>query len=175
MSNFINQKVLAILKVKNRQSTFSKPAPEASPVLTLGITSKGQVRTKLCPARPQLVVTFLKLIYGVTKNPKYTHTQSYYSTQHFKAYTIYNQHLAKSHWESWMQSFEDFHFWYWPLKHYCLSMEFSWMKRQEASRVVSWKNAINPKVCNLLTLTINVLDHHLNHHSFLVWVFIFCR
>ena len=46
MSNFFNQKVLAISKVKNRQFTFSKPAPEASPVLTLGITSKGQVQTR---------------------------------------------------------------------------------------------------------------------------------
>ena len=49
MSNFFNQKVLAILKVKNRQFTFSKPAPEASPVLTLGITCKGQVRTTVDP------------------------------------------------------------------------------------------------------------------------------
>ena len=44
-SNFLNQKVLAISKVKNSPFTFSKPAPEASPVLTLGISSKGQVRT----------------------------------------------------------------------------------------------------------------------------------
>ena len=45
-SNFLNQKVLAISKVKNSPFTFSKPAPEASPVLTLGISSKGQVRTR---------------------------------------------------------------------------------------------------------------------------------
>ena len=45
MSNFFNQKALPISKLNNRQLTFSKPAPEASPVLTLGITSKGQVRT----------------------------------------------------------------------------------------------------------------------------------
>ena len=44
-SNFLNQKVLAISKVKNSPFTFSIPAPEASPVLTLGISSKGQVRT----------------------------------------------------------------------------------------------------------------------------------
>ena len=31
-SNFLNQKVLAISKVKNSPFTFSKPAPEASPV-----------------------------------------------------------------------------------------------------------------------------------------------
>ena len=31
MSNFFNQKALAILKVKIRQFTFSNPAPEASP------------------------------------------------------------------------------------------------------------------------------------------------
>ena len=46
-SNFLNQKVLAISKVKNSPFTFSKPAPEASPVLTLGISSKGQVRTSI--------------------------------------------------------------------------------------------------------------------------------
>ena len=46
MSNFFNHTVLAIFKVKNRPCTFSKPAPEASPVLTLGISSKGQVRTR---------------------------------------------------------------------------------------------------------------------------------
>ena len=46
-SNFLNQKVLAISKVKNSPFTFSKPAPEASPVLTLGISSKGQVRTSV--------------------------------------------------------------------------------------------------------------------------------
>ena len=45
MCNFFNQTVLAILKVKNRPCTFSKPAAEASPVLTLGLSSKGQVRT----------------------------------------------------------------------------------------------------------------------------------
>ena len=49
-SNFLNQKVLAISKVKNSPFTFSKPAPEASPVLTLGISSKGQVRTNTDPA-----------------------------------------------------------------------------------------------------------------------------
>ena len=59
MSNFFNQKGLAILKVKNRQFTFSKPAPEASPVLTLGITSKGQVRTKLNPPKTRLAAIFL--------------------------------------------------------------------------------------------------------------------
>ena len=36
-----------MLKVKNWPFTFLNPAPEASPVLTLGISSKGQVRTKL--------------------------------------------------------------------------------------------------------------------------------
>ena len=50
MSNFFNQKLLPISKVKNRQFTFSKPAPEASPVLTLGVFSKGQVRTRLSGA-----------------------------------------------------------------------------------------------------------------------------
>ena len=49
MSNFFKQKVLAIYKVKNKQFTFSKPAPEASPVLTLGITFKGRVRTNQIP------------------------------------------------------------------------------------------------------------------------------
>ena len=44
-SNFFNQKVLTMLKVKNWPFTFSNPAPEASLVLTLGIASKGQVRT----------------------------------------------------------------------------------------------------------------------------------
>ena len=36
-----------MLKVKNWPFTFSNPAPEASPVLTLGITSKGQVQTRV--------------------------------------------------------------------------------------------------------------------------------
>ena len=45
-SNFFNQKVLTMLKVKNWPFTFSNPAPEASPVLTLGISSKGRVRTR---------------------------------------------------------------------------------------------------------------------------------
>ena len=35
-SNFLNKKVLAISIVKNSPFTFSIPAPEASPVLTLG-------------------------------------------------------------------------------------------------------------------------------------------
>ena len=39
-----------MLKVKNWPFTFSNPAPEASPVLTLGISSKGQVRTRGYPA-----------------------------------------------------------------------------------------------------------------------------
>ena len=46
-SNFLNKKVLAISIVKNSPFTFSIPAPEASPVLTLGISSKGQVRTRV--------------------------------------------------------------------------------------------------------------------------------
>ena len=50
-SNFLNQKVLAISKVKNSPFTFSIPAPEASPVLTLGISSKGQVQTRISEAR----------------------------------------------------------------------------------------------------------------------------
>ena len=62
MSNFFNQKNLAISKVKNCQFTFSKPAPEPSPVLTLGITSKGQVRTTAHPVLdPPLVQKLLHL------------------------------------------------------------------------------------------------------------------
>ena len=57
MSNFFNQKLLLISKVKNRQFTFSKPAPEASPVLTLGKYSKGQVRTKYDSAQPSLFLS----------------------------------------------------------------------------------------------------------------------
>ena len=64
MSNFFNQKVLAILKVKNRQVTFSKPAPEASPVLTLGITSKGQVRTSV------VVVVVIVVVIVVAVDPR---------------------------------------------------------------------------------------------------------
>ena len=45
MFYFENQKGLAILTYENKALTFSKPAPEASPVLTLGQLSKGQVRT----------------------------------------------------------------------------------------------------------------------------------
>ena len=45
MPNFQNQLVLAISIGENNPITFSKPAPEASPVLTLGKYSKGQVRT----------------------------------------------------------------------------------------------------------------------------------
>ena len=44
-ANFQNQLVLAISADENNPITFSKPAPEASPVLTLGKHSKGQVRT----------------------------------------------------------------------------------------------------------------------------------
>ena len=45
MPNFQNQLVLAISADENNLINFSKPAPEASPVLTLGKYSKGQVRT----------------------------------------------------------------------------------------------------------------------------------
>ena len=38
--------ILAISTDENNPITFSKPAPEASPVLPLGKFSKGQVRTK---------------------------------------------------------------------------------------------------------------------------------
>ena len=68
MSNFFNQKLLPISKVKNRQFTFSKPAPEASPVLTLGITSKGQVRTRSGPTGDSLnglvSLNFILLTHG---------------------------------------------------------------------------------------------------------------
>ena len=46
MPNFQNQLVLAISADENNPITFSKPAPEASPVLTLGKYSKGQVWTR---------------------------------------------------------------------------------------------------------------------------------
>ena len=46
MSYFDIQISIATFKIKKRPFTFSKPAPEASPVLTLGISSKGQVRTR---------------------------------------------------------------------------------------------------------------------------------
>jgi len=47
MSNFPNLLVLAISTDENNPMNFSKPTPEASPVLTLGKDSKGQVRTSL--------------------------------------------------------------------------------------------------------------------------------
>ena len=65
MSNFFNQKLLPISKVKNRQFTFSKPAPEASPVLTLGITSKGQVRTTLPPVVSACVAVLFHNLVGL--------------------------------------------------------------------------------------------------------------
>ena len=44
---FFQQKIaVAIIKVKKQPITFSNPTPEALPVLTLGIYSKGQVRTR---------------------------------------------------------------------------------------------------------------------------------
>ena len=46
MPNFQNLLVLAFSTDENNPIHFSKPAPEASPVLTLGKDSKGQVRTK---------------------------------------------------------------------------------------------------------------------------------
>ena len=49
-SYFDIQISIATFKIKKRPFTFSKPAPEASPVLTLGISSKGQVRTTKNPA-----------------------------------------------------------------------------------------------------------------------------
>ena len=67
MPNFFNQKVLAILKVKNRQFYFPNPAPEASPVLTLGITSKGQVRTRFQCAIFVLWAKLLPQNFCVTK------------------------------------------------------------------------------------------------------------
>ena len=45
-----------MLKVKNWPFTFSNPAPEASPVLTLGISSKGQVRTMAARMRAMPVM-----------------------------------------------------------------------------------------------------------------------
>ena len=58
-SYFDIQISIATFKIKKRPFTFSKPAPEASPVLTLGISSKGQVRTK--PRYAELIynITFL--------------------------------------------------------------------------------------------------------------------
>ena len=46
MLNFFDKKMLAILGAKNKVYTFSNPAPEVSPVLTLGICCKGQGRTR---------------------------------------------------------------------------------------------------------------------------------
>ena len=57
MPNFQNQLVLAISADENNPITFSKPAPEASPVLTLGKYSKGQVRTTTAPATTAPVTT----------------------------------------------------------------------------------------------------------------------
>ena len=62
MSNFSNQKVLATLKVEKRQFSFSKPAPEASPVLTLGKYSRGQVRTTTPPGLPDMFWFVMKCL-----------------------------------------------------------------------------------------------------------------
>ena len=54
-SYFDIQISIATFKIKKRPFTFSKPAPEASPVLTLGISSKGQVWTKAtCALEPSV-------------------------------------------------------------------------------------------------------------------------
>ena len=53
MLNFHKQVILAISTDENNPIHFSKPAPEASPVLTLGKDSKGQVQTTLHPTPPQ--------------------------------------------------------------------------------------------------------------------------
>ena len=50
MPNFLTLLFLAISTDENNPITFSKPAPEASPVLTLGKYFKGQVRTNYLPA-----------------------------------------------------------------------------------------------------------------------------
>ena len=62
MPNFQNQLVLAISADENNPITFSKPAPEASPVLTLGKYSKGQVQTREKSALNQIPANLNKLI-----------------------------------------------------------------------------------------------------------------
>ena len=62
-SNFDIQIFIATFKIKKRPFTFSKPALEASPVLTLGISSKGQVRTRGGAERPPLGLIGLTEVY----------------------------------------------------------------------------------------------------------------
>ena len=60
MLNFFYKKILAILEAKNKVYTFSNPAPEVSPVLTLGICCKGQERTRVGCAGHYFGATLLK-------------------------------------------------------------------------------------------------------------------
>ena len=54
MFYFENQKGLAIFTYENKPLTFSKPTPEALPVVLNPKLSKGQVRTMLHPVWPHL-------------------------------------------------------------------------------------------------------------------------
>ena len=75
---YFQQKIaVAIIKVKKQHITFSNPTPEALPVLTLGIYSKGQVRTN-----PSCTMIIHDLIYFSYSLPAYFFIFSHVNSSH---------------------------------------------------------------------------------------------